>query len=241
MDKQDMKQNGIDWLVEEIGRLRVIVEQQRAEIQADNAHMRELHTSLDATHIALEHTKKSVEQTRHELEWAKYTNAENALLREQLTSVGAKLNTANATIGKLQEDLGNGLNTHGFPQIITQPDTTLSGFVRQLDYMIGWVDRRLYGKHTTGVVDVNMPELINDLRNLAGNTRRLYHKLENQLDNDKQDQQSGTDELQNTLNSVYEAFGYSNANVGVDEAHGDDKNCMIAKNEYGEVVWVMYW
>lgn len=193
MATQDIRQNGIDWLVDEIGRLRMTVEQQRAEIKADNDYAQRITKNSDSKQRIIESQQRIIQANAEDFQQLVMNHRDALAINTKLVQ---ERDALEVTVAELRQQDMNRRYGHGldFPQIITNPDMTLCEFVRQLSYMIGWLDRRLYGLHTTGVVDVDMPALINDLRTLAGDTRKLYHKLEDQLDNPVADVNVGVDE-----------------------------------------------
>lgn len=188
MATQDIRQNGIDWLVDEIGRLQMTVEQQRAEIKADNDYAQRITKNSDSKQRIIESQQRIIQANAEDFQQLVMNHRDALAMNTKLVQ---ERDALEVTVAELrQQDMnrryGHGL---GFPQIITTPDMTLSEFVRQLSYMIGWLDRKLEGDG-----DVEFDCVIRDLRKLAGDTRKLYHKLEDQLDNPVADVNVGVDE-----------------------------------------------
>lgn len=157
MTMQDVREYGIEWMVDEIGRLRQLVNQQRAEINADNEHMQNLHTKND--------------EISKELEW--YKSAYNLVLceRDSRDREFAALQDMYKTLTAKYDTL------FSFPNFLGTSESTLDAYVRHLHHGVTWVSRRL----AYSDCDRNLPELITALRELATCTRKLYHQLEGEL------------------------------------------------------------
>lgn len=161
MTMQDIREYGIEWMVDEIGRLHQLVNQQRAEINADNEHMQNLHTKND--------------EISKELEW--YRSAYNLVLCErnsrdrEFAELQDKYKRLTAEYNTLRSCASYFLNFLGTSK------STLDDYVRHLHHGVTWVSRRL----TYSDCDSNLPELITALRELATCTHKLYHQLESEV------------------------------------------------------------